>query len=62
MKFFIENHPFVMIVDASIFIYCLWYDVVPDWGLNPGPPALEASTLPLGYQGNGSGTHLNQTG
>ena len=21
------------------------------WGLNPGPPTLEASTLPLGYQG-----------
>jgi len=21
--------------------------------LNPGPPALEASTLPLGYQGGG---------
>ena len=23
--------------------------MVLDWGLNPGPPALEASTLPLGY-------------
>ena len=22
-------------------------------GLNPGPPALEASTLPLGYRGGG---------
>ena len=22
-----------------------------DWGLNPGPPALEASTLPLSYRG-----------
>jgi len=22
--------------------------------LNPGPPALEASTLPLGYQGGGT--------
>ena len=31
----------------------LWYDVVLDWGLNPGPPALEASTLPLGYRGGG---------
>ena len=29
----------------------LWYDAVLDWGLNPGPPALEASTLPLGYRG-----------
>ena len=28
----------------------LWYDAVLDWGLNPGPPALEASTLPLGYR------------
>ena len=27
----------------------LWYDAALDWGLNPGPPALEASTLPLGY-------------
>ena len=24
---------------------------VLDWGLNPGPPALDASTLPLGYRG-----------
>ena len=30
------------------------YDAVLDWGLNPGPPALEASTLPLGYRGGGS--------
>ena len=31
----------------------LWYDAVLDWGLNPVPPALEASTLPLGYRGGG---------
>ena len=36
------------------FLYCLWYDAVLDWGLNPGPPALEDSTLPLGYRGGGS--------
>ena len=24
-----------------------------DWGLNPVPPALEASTIPLGYRGGG---------
>ena len=29
----------------------LWYDF--DWGLDPGPPALDASTLPLGYRGGG---------
>ena len=23
------------------------------WGFNPGPPALVASTLPLGYRGGG---------
>ena len=23
------------------------------WGLNPGPPALNASTIPLGYRGGG---------
>ena len=28
----------------------LWYDAVLDWGLNPEPPVLEASTLPLGYR------------
>jgi len=26
--------------------------------LNPGPPALNASTLPLGYRGGGS-LHMN---
>ena len=31
-----------------------WYDTVLDWGLNPGPPSLEASTLPLGYRGGGN--------
>ena len=36
------------------FLQRLWYDAVLDWGLNPGPPALEASTLPLGYQGGGA--------
>ena len=29
------------------------YDAVLDWGLKPGPPALEASTIPLGYRGGG---------
>ena len=38
---------------ASIFLSFFWYDAVFDWGLNPGPPALEASTLPLGYRENG---------
>ena len=28
-------------------------EAVLDWGLNPGPPALEASTIPLGYRGGG---------
>ena len=36
------------------FLYGLWYDVVLDWGLNPGPPALDTSTLPLGYRGGGA--------
>ena len=35
------------------FYNVFWYDAVLDWGLNPGPPALEASTLPLGYRGGG---------
>ena len=33
------------------FLKRLWYDAVLDWGLNLGPPALEASTIPLGYRG-----------
>ena len=46
------------------FLLYLWYDAVLDWGLNPGPPALEASTLPLGYRGGGNtyyGTDLKIT-
>ena len=35
------------------FLQRLWYDAVLDWGLNPGPPALKASTIPLGYRGGG---------
>ena len=41
--------------------YYVWYDSVLNWGLNPGPPALEASTLTLGYRGGGNTsfeTHL----
>ena len=33
------------------------HDTVLDWGLNPGPSALEASTIPLGYREGG----LNNT-
>ena len=29
--------------------------MVLDWGLNLGPHALDASTLPLGYRGGGVG-------
>ena len=35
------------------FLQRLWYDAVLDWGLNTGPPALEVSTVPLGYRGGG---------
>ena len=28
-------------------------------GLNPGPPTLEASTIPLGYRGGGRATYYN---
>ena len=37
------------------FLKRLWYDAILDWGLNPAPPAREASTLPLGYRGGGGG-------
>ena len=30
--------------------------MVLDWGLNLGPPTLEASTIPLGYWGGGFDT------
>ena len=29
------------------------FGITLDRGLNPGPPALDASTLPLGYRGGG---------
>ena len=29
-------------------------EAVLDWGLNPGPSALEASIIPLGYGGGGT--------
>ena len=35
------------------FVYSLWYDAVLDWRLNPGLPALDASTLSLGYRAGG---------
>ena len=30
------------------------FGMTRDWGLNPGPTALDASTLPLGYGGGGN--------
>ena len=39
------------------FLLRLWYDAVLVGGLKPGPPALEASTLPLGYRGGGITTY-----
>ena len=36
------------------FLLPLWYDSVLVVGLNPIPPSLEASTLPLGYRGGGT--------
>ena len=44
---------------GTIVIICLWYDTVLVWGLNPRPPALEASTVPLGYQGDSLQGSLN---
>ena len=35
------------------FLLRLRYDAVLVGGLNPRPPALEASTLPPGYRGGG---------
>ena len=29
-----------------------------DWGLNPGPPSLDASTIPQGYRGGGNCVYL----
>ena len=31
-------------------------EAVLDWGLNQGPPVLEANTIPLGYRGGGKFT------
>ena len=38
---------------GTIFITSLVWRGPCLGGLNPGPPALEASTLPLGYRGGG---------
>ena len=35
------------------FLLRLWYDAVLVGVLNPGPPALKAGTIPLGYRGVG---------
>ena len=44
--------PFSMLIAKQAkYWYHFWYEAVLDWGLNPGPPALDASTLPLGYRG-----------
>ena len=40
--------------NANALTYTIDHSVILDWGLNPGPPALEASTIPLGYRGGGS--------
>ena len=40
------------------FLSRLWYDAFLVGRLNPGPPALEASTLPLGYRGGGDRSQL----
>ena len=45
------------ISDFILYIYfpllILEKDAVLDWGLNPGPPVLDANTLPIGYRGGG---------
>ena len=38
---------------TGTILLTFWYDGVLDGGLNPGAPALEASTIPLGYRGGG---------
>ena len=43
------------------FFQRLWFDTVLYWGLNTEPSALDASTLPLGYQGGGFRLIINKT-
>ena len=40
-------------VKATFTIMLSYTHCFFDWGLNLGPPALEASTIPLGYRGGG---------
>ena len=35
------------------YLVPFWYDAVLDLGLDPGSPALDASTIKLGYRGDG---------
>ena len=61
----LEKEPVVSLFDVKCqtrellvpFLLRLWYDAVLAGGLKPGPPALEASTLPLGYRGGGITTY-----
>ena len=51
--------PFLMFIAKQGHYWYHFYNVfgmtlVLDWGLNPGPPALEPSTIPLGYRGGGT--------
>mgnify|MGYP007133269449 FL=1 len=51
--------PFLMFIAKQGHYWYHFYNVfgmtlVLDWGLNPGPAALEASTIPLGYRGGGT--------
>ena len=48
----LEKEPVLNKGTTGTILYCLW-NAVLDWGLNPERPALEASTITLGYRGGG---------
>ena len=48
-----SNSLFKLSAKQGHYWYHLWYDAALDWGLNPRPSALDASTLPLDYRGGG---------
>ena len=45
--------PFLMLSAKQGNYWYHFYNAVLDWGLDPGPPALAANTLPPGYRGGG---------
>ena len=50
-------HYFLILILEKEPVFCFSMLSAKQGGLNPGPPALDASTIPLGYRGGGSDSY-----